>query len=242
MPGAPIQGVNAGVSWVDVCNTALRMLGMDRISSLSGNDNDKSRLACADLLPDAITAVCSASDDWACLRARAQLVLDPTYVPVNDYLYAYSIPVDCSDFNQADVEALDAPQAGSPTNPYPYTVRSTHRWSREDKWILTNATLVYLRYNRNPVQADASTLPDWFLHAVHDQLAINLCMPLRQNVGLLNVISKGAEKSLSAALANDDKMKYKASARDKRGYGYYEETRMTGGDIPNESDPYNRNW
>jgi hypothetical protein len=240
MPGAPIQGVNAGSSWVDVCNTALRALGMGRIANLTGTD--PSSLACADLLPDAITSVCSASDDWACLRARAQLVIDPLYVPVNDYLYAYSLPADCSDFNQNDVEAIDAPAVGSLPNPQPYPVRSTFRWSREDRWILTNATLVYLRYNRNPVQSDAATLPDWFLHAVHDQLAVNLCMPLRQNVGLLKILDASAAKTLSAALANDDKMKYKASARDTRGYGYYEETRMTGGDVSNESDPYNRNW
>lgn len=224
MPGAPIQGISAGVSWVDVCNTALRAIGMGRIANL--NEGSPSALACADLLGDAVSSVCSASDDWACLRARAQLQVDASYTPINDYLYAYLLPADCSDFNQDDIEAISAPAAGSTPNPYPYPVRSTFEWSREDRWILTNATLVHLRYNRNPVQSDAGTLPDWFLHAVHDQLACNLCMPLRQNVGLLKILDANAQKSLYAAIANDDKMKYKASARDTRGYGYYEETRM----------------
>jgi hypothetical protein len=211
---------------------------MGRIANLA--EGTPSALACADLLGDAITAVCAASDDWACLRARAQLQVDGTYTPINDYLYAYVLPNDCDDFSQDDVEAIDAPGTGVVISPPGR--RSNYPWSREDRWILTNATLVYLRYNRNVVDSDSTTLPDWFKHAIHDQLAVNLCMPLRQNVGLLKILEAASQKSLYAAIANDDKMKQVKTASDYRGYGFYEETRMTGGGHPNESDPTRGIW
>jgi len=185
-------------------------------------------MICADCLPDAITAVMAENDDWCVLRARSQLSVDPSYVPPNDYLYAYLLPNDCSDFQQDGVEAIDAPSNGASLTTPPGS-KSSYPWSREGIWLLTNATLVYLRYQRNPVNEDAVTLPDWFLHAVHDQLAVNLCMPMRQNPSLLRYLEKSADRSLRNAIANDDKMKQTAVGSDVRGYGYYEETRGGGG-------------
>ena len=222
MAQTPIVGASPGASWVSVCNTALRAVGKDRISAIGGSDPNA--LICADLLPDAITAVLAANDDWCVLRKRAQLVVDGDYVPAYGYLYAYALPNDCSDFQQDGVIAINAVPAGTTISDD--DTLSSMPWAREDRWILTNATACYLKYQRLLYNEDAATLPDWFLHAVHDQLAVNLCMPLRQNVGLLKILDAGAAKSLSAALANDDKMKSKPSARDTRGYGYYEETRM----------------
>jgi hypothetical protein len=234
----PIQGIAPNNTWVAVCNTALRAIGAKRISRLT--DGSPSQQACSDLLGDAITAVGASSDDWAILRSRKQLAIDPSYVPPNDYLYAYALPADCDEFMEDGVEAIDAP-ANMQVVPVPPGKRSTHPWSREDRWILTNATLVYLRYQRNLLNADAATLPDWFLHAIHDQLAVALCMPLRQNVGLLARLEAAAAKSLAAAIANDDKMKETWQGSKVRGFEYYEETRMTGGYDGQVPDPY-RNY
>jgi hypothetical protein len=234
MPGTPIQGISAGVSWVDVCNTALRAIGAARISNLT--DGSPSQLACSDLLGDAITAVMAANDDWCILRVRTQLTRDPKYVPPNDYLYAYTLPSDCSDFQQDGVEAIDQPPSSNPLV-LPNGSPSNHKWSREGNWILTDATLVYLLYQRNLNNEDPSILPDWFFHAIHDQLAVGLCMPLRQNVALLRILEKAAEKSLQAAIANDDKAKETWEGSKTRGYDYYEKVRMTGFDgLP--PDPY----
>lgn len=222
-------------SWVAVCNAALRAIGAQRISNLA--DGTPSQQACSDLLGDAITAVTSASDNWAVLRKRVQLAIDATATPpVNDYLYAYLLPVDCVDFIASDVEAVDAPPVGAVVQPPPGR-KSNYAWIREDRWILTNATLVYLTYARDVVNTDAATLPDWFLHAIHDQLAVALVMPLRQNPALLRQLTAHAAESLRNAIANDDKMKDVPDGEKTRGYRYYEETRMTGftGDYP---DPY----
>lgn len=236
--GTPIQGISPGNSWVDVCNTALRAVGAKRISTLS--DGSPSQQACSDLLGDAITAVGAANDDWCILRARAQLSVDSTYTPPNDYLYAYALPADCDEFQEDGVEAIDQP-ANMQIIPVPPGMRSTHSWSREGRWLLTNATLVYLRYQRNLTNEDAALLPDWYLHAIHDQLAVALCMPLRQNVGLLARLEKAAASSIAAAIANDDKMKETWQGSKVRGYEYYEETRMTGGYDGQVPDPY-RNY
>ena len=237
--GTPIQGVDPGLSWVSVCNTALRAVGKDRISSIGDGGDENSRL-CADLLTDAITAVMSADDDWCVLRARAILNQDGDYTPAFGFSYAYLLPSDCSDFQKDGVLAIDPLPSGQLPRE---GTQGTYRWRREGKWILTDAGAVYLTYQRNPMNEDATTLPDWFKHAVHDQLAVSLCMPGRQSPALMRFLTKQAADSLRNAIANDDKMKYVASGVDTRGYGYYEETRGGGpderGDDP--SDP-NRMW
>ena len=230
MAKTPIVGISQGASWVSVCNTALRAVGKDRISQLGGSDPNA--MICADLLPDAITAVMAANDDWCVLRARAQLSVDPNYVPPYGYLYAYALPNDCSDFQQDGVIAINAVPVGTTISDD--DTLSSMPWAREDTWILTNATAVYLKYQRGLYNEDAATLPDWFLHAVHDQLAVSLCMPMRQSPSLLRVLTKNAEDSLRNAIANDDKMKVTFQGSGIRGFKYYEDTR--GGDSSTEGD------
>ena len=174
----------------------------------------------------------AANDDWCVLRKRAQLVVDGNYVPAYGYLYAYALPNDCSDFQQDGVIAINAVPAGTTISDD--DTLSSMPWAREDRWILTNATAVYLKYQRLLYNEDAATLPDWFLHAVHDQLACGLCMPMRQSPSLLRVLTKNADDSLRNAIANDDKMKVTYQGSGVRGYKYYEDTR--GGDSSNEDD------
>jgi hypothetical protein len=163
-----------------------------------------------------------------------QLAVDAGNVPVSDYLYAYALP---NDFERwVDIELLDQPISGQVTFTDPRRPQRQYNWSREDRWILTNATLVYLIYGRTVNNEDASLLPKSFVCAVQTALAVSLLIPLRQNVALLPHLEKQAADALKDAIATDDQSKQTWVGTDIRGYRYYEETRESGGMPPNRQD------
>jgi len=230
--GTPIQGTTYGKSWVDVCNWALRRIGCKRITSLT--DGSKEQLACSDLLGDAITNVVSANDDWACLRARVQLAVDASYVPPTDFLYAYAMP---NDFERwVDIETYIDASAVPPAGVWNEPPVQQMPWSREQNWILSNSTVVYLRYGRTVNNEDAGLMPKSFVCAVQTALAVALLVPLRQNVGLLPHLEKQAADALKDAIATDDQSKQTWEGSRKRGYRYYEEARYGGTWPPNPGD------
>lgn len=219
----PIQGTSYGTGWVDVCNWALRRIGAPRISTL--NDGSTQQIACTDLLGQSISEVIAANDDWACLRARAQLSRDASYTPPNDFKYAYLLPSDYEGF--VAIETLDAPAPQlDPLNPRP--LQPVYPWSPQGNWILTSATLVYLTYTRTPTNEDGATLPKKFRWAVAMQLALNLVMPLRQNVQLQKIMEGVAKGAIKQAIASDDQAKQTFVGPEERGFGYYDEVRSMG--------------
>jgi len=232
MPGTPIQGTTYGKSWVDVCNWALRRIGCKRIESLS--DGSREQQACTDLLGDAITNIVSANDDWACLRARAQLAVDAGYTPPNDYLYAYALPNDFEAW--VDIETYNSAVSVVSLAPWGFPCVRELPWSREQNWVLSNATIVYLRYVRTVNNEDAGLMPKSFICAVQTTLAVSLLLPLRQNVGLLAHLKQESKEALQDAIAMDDKSKQTWEGSKKRGYRYYDETRYGGTYPPNNWD------
>jgi len=221
--GTPLQGTKYDQSWTDVCNTALRLIGANRIASLT--DGSREQIACSDLLADAISDVIGGSDDWNCLRAQAVLVVDAANPPLFDYLYAYLLPADYERFIRVYTGDTPAPVI-DPYNPHP--TDPIYDWKIVGGHLYTNATLVYLWYNRTIVNEDASTLPKSFLHAIHASLAASLVMPLRQDPTLLKMMEDKAAKELARAIAIDDAGKQTRIGSQARGYTWHDENRDLG--------------
>jgi hypothetical protein len=219
----PLQGTSYDKSWTDVCNTALRLIGAPRISSLT--DGTNSQIACSDLLADAISEVVGGNDDWNCLRTQAILNKDSGSPPLFDYLYAYLLPADYERFISIETADTPAPII-DPSNPHP--IAPLYPWKVVGNHVYTNATLVYLWYHRTVGNEDAATLPKSFLHAIHAALAASLVMPLRQDPVLLKAMEGKAAKELMQAIAVDDAGKQTKVGSQERGYTYYDENRDLG--------------
>ena len=78
-------------SIVDMCNSALNLLGASNISSLT-EDNKNARI-CNQRFSSLRDRVFR-SHNWNCLITRVQLAQDST-APVVEYSYSYTLPTDC---------------------------------------------------------------------------------------------------------------------------------------------------
>ncbi len=78
-------------STVDMCNSALNLLGASTISSLT-EDTKNARLCNQRFEP--IRDRVFRSHNWNCLIKRVQLAQDSTG-PVVEYTYGYTLPTDC---------------------------------------------------------------------------------------------------------------------------------------------------
>ncbi len=78
-------------SVVDICNSALNLLGASTISALT-DDNKNARLCNQRYEP--VRNRVFRSHAWNCLHKRIQLAQNST-APVVEYSYAYALPSDC---------------------------------------------------------------------------------------------------------------------------------------------------
>lgn len=141
---------------VDCCNSALQRVGASPIMSLS--DNTPESRACS-IAYDSNRRDELRRHPYAFARKRVVLAPDST-APVFDYLYQFSLPVDCLRIIRPPDFALD--------------------WQIEGRKILTNdGDTLYLKYI-----ADIEDTAQWdatFYNLVAAGMAVDLCERLTQS-------------------------------------------------------------
>jgi hypothetical protein len=145
-------------SSVEICNTALQMIGEDRILALT--DNTRSARAC-NFAYEPVRLAELRAHPWNFALART--VLAPTSsTPAFNYSYEFQLP---SDFLRLH-----------PDNDY----KAETDWQIEGRKILTNdGNTLYLRYIKDI--EDPNTMDPLFREALATALAIRICDELTQS-------------------------------------------------------------
>ena len=116
-------------SVVDICNSALNLLGASTISALT--DDSKNARLCNQRYEPVRNRIFR-SHAWNCLTKRVQLAQDST-APVVEYSYAYTLPSDCLRVLKIHTGATDS-------------IASDIEYQVEGRKIKTNEGTVYLVY------------------------------------------------------------------------------------------------
>ena len=167
-------------SIVDMCNSALNLLGASNISSLT-EDNKNARL-CNQRFSSLRDRVFR-SHNWNCLITRVQLAQDST-APVVEYAYAYTIPANC-----LRVLAIHNGTTDS--------IKSNLDYKVEGRKILTGESTVYLIYIA--VDTDPNTYDTYLREAIIHQLAADLCYAITNNSTLATKYLTKADEILREA-------------------------------------------
>ena len=167
-------------SIVDMCNSALNLLGASNISSLT-EDNKNARLCNQRFssLRDRIFR----SHNWNCLITRVELAQDST-APVVEYAYAYTLPANC-----LRVMAIHNGTTDS--------IKSNLEYKVEGRKILTGESTVYLIYIA--VDTDPNTYDTYLREAIIHQLAADLCYAITNNSTLATKYLTKADEILREA-------------------------------------------
>ena len=167
-------------SIVDMCNSALNLLGASNISSLT-EDNKNARL-CNQRFSSLRDRVFR-SHNWNCLITRVQLAQDST-APVVEYAYAYTLPANC-----LRVLAIHNGTTDS--------IKSNLDYKVEGRKILTGESTVYLIYIA--VDTDPNTYDTYLREAIIHQLAADLCYAITNNSTLATKYLTKADEILREA-------------------------------------------
>ena len=116
-------------STVDMCNSALNLLGASTISSLT-EDTKNARLCNQRYEP--IRDRVFRSHNWNCLIKRVQLAQDSTG-PVVEYTYGYTLPTDCLRVLKIHNGSTDS-------------IKSALDYKIEGRKVVTDETTIYLVY------------------------------------------------------------------------------------------------
>ena len=116
-------------SVVDICNSALNLLGASTISTIT-EDTKNARLCNQRYEP--IRNRVMRSHNWNCLIKRVQLAQDST-APVVEYSYAYTLPTDCLRVLKIHNGSTDS-------------IKSALDYKIEGRKVVTDETTIYLVY------------------------------------------------------------------------------------------------
>ena len=142
-------------SVVDMCNSALNLLGASTISSLT-EDTKNARLCNQRYEP--IRNRVFRSHNWNCLIKRVQLAQDSTG-PVIEYTYGYQLPSDCLRVLKVHNGTTDS-------------IASALDYKVEGRKIVTDEGTVYLIYVA--IDTDPTNYDSYLYEAVSHQLAADL--------------------------------------------------------------------
>lgn len=168
-------------SQIDICNTALRHVGIRAgIGSLSEQSEEARviRLVYDQVLERTLEKV-----DWGFARRRATLTLLETQ-PNIFWAFRYELPVDCA------VPRQIQPFVRNPSNEdlIPWEIESaTDPTKRTLLTDVASATLIYTRRDVPP-----GAYPQHFIHALAWVLADEIAMPLTAKAEVAQLASQGA--------------------------------------------------
>ena len=167
-------------SVVNMCNSALNLLGASTISSLT-EDTKNARLCNQRYEP--IRNRVFRSHNWNCLIKRVQLAQDSTG-PVVEYTYGYTLPTDCLRVMKISNGSTDS-------------IASDLDYKVEGRKIVTDITTIYLVYIA--LITDPNEYDSYLREAVSHQLAADICYAITNNSTLANNYMTRADERLREA-------------------------------------------
>jgi len=167
-------------SIVDICNSALNLLGASTISALT-EDSKNARLCNQRFEP--VRNRVFRSHNWNCLITRIQLAQDSTG-PVVEYTYGYTLPTDCLRVLKIHNGTTDS-------------IESNLDYKVEGRKIVTNEGTIYLVYIA--LDTDPNTYDSYLAESISHQLAADLCYAITNNSTLANNYMARADERLREA-------------------------------------------
>ena len=167
-------------STVDICNSALNLLGASTISALT--DDSKNARLCNQRYEPVRNRVFR-SHAWNCLHKRVQLAQNTT-APVVEYSYAYALPSDC----------LRVLKIHTGTND---SINSEIDYKLEGRNIVTNEGTVYLVYIA--LITDPNEYDTYLQESISHQLAADIAYAVTNNATLANNYMTRADERLREA-------------------------------------------
>jgi len=167
-------------SVVDICNSALNLLGASTISALT--DDSKNARLCNQRYEPVRNRVFR-SHAWNCLTKRVQLARDTT-APVVEYSYAYTLPSDCLRVLKIHTGVTDSIESDIP-------------YSVEGRKIKTNEGTVYLVYIA--IDTDPNNYDTYLQESISHQLAADIAYAVTNNATLAKNYMERADERLREA-------------------------------------------
>jgi len=167
-------------SIVDICNSALNLLGASTISALT-EDSKNARL-CNQRYPGVRNRVFR-SHNWNCLIKRIQLAQDSTG-PVVEYTYGYTLPTDCLRVLKIHTGSTDS-------------IVSDIDYKLEGRNIVTDEGTVYLIYIA--LDEDPNNYDVYLQESISHMLASDLAYAITNNATLAKNYMERADERLREA-------------------------------------------
>ena len=167
-------------SVVDICNSALNLLGASTISALT-DDTKNARLCNQRYEP--IRNRIFRYHSWNCLVKRVELAKDSTS-PIVEYANEFTLPSDCLRVLKIHNGATDS-------------IRTDMEYKIEGRKVRTNEGtifLVYIALNTDPNIYDTN-----LQEAISHQLAADICYAVTNNATLANNYMQRADDRLREA-------------------------------------------
>ena len=167
-------------STVDICNSALNLLGASTISALT-DDSKNARLCNQRYEP--IRNRVFRSHAWNCLHKRVQLAQNST-APVVEYSYAYALPSDCLRVLKIHNGTTDS-------------IASSIDYKLEGRNIVTDEGTIYAIYIA--LITDPNEYDVYLQESISHQLAADICYAVTNNATLAKNYMERADERLREA-------------------------------------------
>ena len=167
-------------SVVNMCNSALNLLGASTISALT--DDTKNARLCNQRYEPVRNRVFR-SHAWNCLHKRVQLAQNST-APVVEYDHAYALPSDCLRVLKIHNGTTDS-------------IATALDYKLEGRNIVTDIDTVFLIYIA--LDTDPNNYDTYLRESISHQLAADLCYAITNNASLANNYMTRADERLREA-------------------------------------------
>ena len=167
-------------SVVDICNSALNLLGASTISALT--DDSKNARLCNQRYEPVRNRVFRAHA-WNCLHKRVQLAQNST-APVVEYSNAYALPSDCLRVLKVHNGTTDS-------------IASSLDYKLEGRNIVSDEGTIYLIYIA--LDTDPNNYDSYLQESISHQLAADIAYAVTNNATLANNYMTRADERLREA-------------------------------------------
>ena len=167
-------------SVVNMCNSALNLLGASTISALT--DDTKNARLCNQRYEPVRNRVFR-SHAWNCLHKRVQLAQNSTS-PVVEYDHAYALPSDCLRVLKIHNGTTDS-------------IATALDYKLEGRNIVTDIDTVFLIYIA--LDTDPNNYDTYLRESISHQLAADICYAITNNATLANNYMTRADERLREA-------------------------------------------
>ena len=167
-------------SVVNMCNSALNLLGASTISALT--DDTKNARLCNQRYEPVRNRVFR-SHAWNCLHKRVQLAQNSS-APIVEYDHAYALPSDCLRVLKIHNGTTDS-------------IATSLDYKLEGRNIVTDIDTIFLIYIA--LDTDPNNYDTYLRESISHQLAADLCYAITNNATLANNYMTRADERLREA-------------------------------------------